>query len=334
MDLESRIQAFALLGDYLKNDFYLERSDELLDVELNNPWFSQDNIKLSLDNWSDQLNIEVLRAWLVPYRLTEVNVAKRVLVIMAGNIPLVGFHDFLSVIIFGHKLVIKLSSNDNILLPLLINKLIDINPGMSQYIEFIDDIEEKIFDAVIATGSDNSAKYFEYYFRQAKKVIRKNRRSVALIDGTESDVSLRGLAYDVFGYFGLGCRSVSKVFLPEGYDLDRLFEVFYPFKDILDHKKYSNNYDYNKAVLLIGKNNILENGFLIMKEDKSFLSPVAVLYYEYYKDISIVKQFLKDNSSQLQCIVSQEHIQFGSAQKPKLWDYADGIDIISFLKEL
>tara|TARA_B100000427_G_C15480942_1_gene582938 strand:- start:267 stop:1271 length:1005 start_codon:yes stop_codon:yes gene_type:complete len=334
MHLESRIQAFVHLGSYLRHNFYTERYNELKEAELANPWFTQDNIKLSIDRWSDQLNVEVLKAWLNPYKLSQFNPPKRVLVIMAGNIPLVGFHDFLSVIISGNKIVVKLSSNDNILLPLLINKLIDINPDISQYIELIDDVKDKKFDGVIATGSDNSAKYFEYYFKKSQTIIRSNRKSVALLDGTESDMQLRGLADDVFGYFGLGCRSVSKVFLPEGYDLDRLFEAFYSFKEIIHHQKYTNNYDYNKAVFLIGKNKVFENGFLILKEEKSFFSPIAVLFYEYYKEMSIVEQFLKDNVDQLQCIVSKNAVPFGSAQKPNLWDYADGIDTIDFLKEL
>ena len=334
MNLESRIQAFAYLGDYLSHDFYIDQMDEIHAAELANPWFTRDNIKLSIKNWSQQLNIDVLKAWLNPYKLSEVNFTKNVLVIMAGNIPLVGFHDFLSVVVFGHKVIVKMSSNDNILLPLLINKLFDINPEFKKYIEFIDDVQDKKFDGVIATGSDNSAKYFEYYFKNTNTIIRRNRRSVAVLDGTESDLQLKGLSYDVFRYFGLGCRNVSKVFLPEGYDLNILFEAFYHFKDLMNHQKYINNYHYNKTVFLIGRNIIFENAFLILKEDKSLFSPISVLFYEYYNNISDVEQYLKHKKDQLQCIVSKDAVPFGETQNPNLWDYADGVDTIDFLKAL
>ena len=194
------------------------------------------------------------------------------------NIPLVGFHDFLTVLISGHKVVIKMSSTDNVLLRLLIDKLISIAPEFKELISFIEEVKNRKFDAVIATGSDNSAKYFEYYFKGAKKIIRKNRRSVAVLDGSESAMELQGLANDVFAYFGLGCRNVSKLFLPKGFDLDNLFKAFYPYSDVVNHKKYGNNYDYNKAIFLMGSNDLIENGFLLMKEDKSLLSPVAMLY--------------------------------------------------------
>jgi hypothetical protein len=187
---------------------------------------------------------------------------------------------------------------------------------------------------VIATGSDNSAQYFEYYFKEAKKIIRKNRRSVAVLDGSESAMELKDLANDVFAYFGLGCRNVSKLFLPKGYDLNKLFEAFFPYSHLLENKKYVNNYDYNKAIFLMGSNKLVENGFLLMKEDKSLLSPVAMLYYEYYDDLHTVEQFIETNAEQLQCVVSKKDIPFGNTQQPNLWDYADGVDTVDFLREL
>ena len=253
---------------------------------------------------------------------------------MAGNIPLVGFHDFLTVLISGHKVVIKMSSIDNVLLKVLIEKLLSIAPEFNDSIAFINDVKNRNFDAVIATGSDNSAQYFEYYFKGAKKIIRKNRRSVAVLDGSESDMELKGLAVDVFAYFGLGCRNVSKLFLPNGYDLNKLFAAFFPYSDLVEHKKYGNNYDYNKAIFLMGRNKLVENGFLLMKEDKSLLSPVAMLYYEYYNDINTVEQFVEKNAEQLQCVVSKKNIPFGNSQQPNLWDYADGVDTVDFLREL
>jgi hypothetical protein len=227
-----------------------------------------------------------------------------------------------------------MSHNDNVLLKVIIDKLISIDAEFKQRISFIDEVESKKFDAVIATGSNASAQYFDYYFKGMRKIIRKNRTSVAILDGNESTLQLKGLADDVFSYFGLGCRNVSKLFLPKGYDLNKLFEVFYPFNKIVEHKKYGNNYDYNKAIFLMGSNKLIENGFIILKEDKSFISPVAMLYYEYYDDIVSVNHLIKESSASLQCVVSKKGIAFGSTQKPNLWDYADGIDTVEFLRGL
>jgi len=334
MNLQARIQAFTLLGEYLKTEIQQESAEKLYSAQVNNPWFTKENIDKSLSAWHKQLKVDILAAWLNPYKLEEVDIAKKVLIIMAGNIPLVGFHDFLTVLISGHKVVIKMSSTDNVLLKLLIEKLISITPEFKESIAFIDDVKNRKFDAVIATGNDNSAQYFEYYFKGAKKIIRKNRRSVAVLDGSESAMELQGLANDVFAYFGLGCRNVSKLFLPKGFDLDNLFKAFYPYYDVVNHKKYGNNYDYNKAIFLMGSNNLIENGFLIMKEDKSLLSPVAMLYYEYYDDVETVEQFIEKNAEQLQCVVSKKDIAFGNTQKPNLWDYADGVDTVEFLRNL
>ena len=334
MNLQARILAFTQLGEYLKTDIYQESEEELALAQVLNPWFTKQNIDKSLCAWHEQLKVDMLSAWLNPYKLQEVFIPKKILIIMAGNIPLVGFHDFLTVLISGHKVVVKMSSTDNVILKVLINKLIRIKPEFKNLIAFIDDVKNRKFDAVIATGSDNSAQYFEYYFKGAKKIIRKNRRSVAVLDGSESTMELKGLADDVFAYFGLGCRNVSKLFLPKGYELNKLFEAFFPYSHLIEHKKYGNNYDYNKAIFLMGSNKLVENGFLLMKEDKSLLSPVAMLYYEYYDDLITVKQFVEENAKQLQCVVSKKDIPFGNTQKPKLWDYADGMDTVDFLREL
>jgi len=334
MNLQARIQAFTHLGEYLKKDLQKESAEKLYSAEVLNPWFTKENIDKSLNAWHEQLKLDMLSAWLRPYKLKELASPKKVLIIMAGNIPLVGFHDFLSVLISGHNVVIKMSSSDNVLLTLLIDKLISIAPEFKKRISFIEEVKNRKFGAVIATGSDNSAKYFEYYFKGVKKIIRKNRRSVAVLEGSESTIELKGLANDVFTYFGLGCRNVSKLFLPKGFDLDNLFKAFYPYSYLLNHKKYANNYDYNKAIFLMGSNHLIENGFLLMKEDKSLLSPVAMLYYEFYEDIHSVEQFIKENAEQLQCVVSKKNTPFGATQKPNLWDYSDGVDTIEFLRGL
>jgi hypothetical protein len=334
MNLKKRIQAFINIGEYIKKDIYEDAKEDLINAEIINPWFTQENIKNSLSAWQEQLQYDILKSWIEPYKLNEIEKQKKVLVIMAGNIPLVGFHDFISVLISGHKLVVKMSSTDNVLLKIIIKKLNKIDPYFKDSISLISDLKVRDFDAVIATGSNNSAQYFEYYFKKAKKIIRKNRRSIAVLDGTESIIELEGLSNDIFTYFGLGCRNVSKLFLPKDYDLDKLFEVFYPFNKIIKHKKYANNYDYNKSIFLMGSNKLVENGFLLMKEEKSLLSPVAMLYYEYYEDIETVKQFVNENSDQLQCIVSKKEIPFGKTQKPNLWNYADSVDTVEFLRKL
>ena len=334
MNLKNRIRVFNQLGDYLRNNFYIDNLNKIAESGFKNPWFTDQNIRQAIDVWGEQLRCENLDVWLDAYKLEEIAHPKKVLIIMAGNIPLVGFHDFLSVMLTGNSVVIKLSSNDNILLPIIINKLIEIEPLFQDYIQFSDHIGVKDFDAIIATGSDNSAKHFEYYFKDIKKIIRKNRRSVAILDGYETEEELNGLANDVFSYFGLGCRNVSKLFLPLDYDIDRLFKAFYPYKDIINNSKYCNNYDYNKAVFLMGSHSIVENGFLMLKEDTSYLSPVSVLYYEYYDDVNVVLKNISDNVEKLQCVVSKKNIPFGNSQKPNLWDYSDGVDTIKFLINL
>jgi len=334
MNLEERIKAFSQLGHFFSDEITDDFAEKLKVAEIKNPWFTEENTKAAIGAWAKLLTSENLNAWLSPYHLTDSLKPKNVLIIMAGNIPLVGFHDFLSVLISGNRAVIKLSSEDKTLLPFIIDKLIDIAPEFEDKIAFTTDVKDKQFDSVIATGSDMSAKYFDYYFKNAKKIIRKNRKSVAILDGTESKKELEELAIDVFAYFGLGCRNVSKLFLPKDYDLDQLFEAFYPYQDVMEHNKYANNYDYNKAIYLMGSHEIIENGFLLLKEDTSLQSPLAMLHYEYYSNLDKVKNFIEENKQQLQCVVSKNDTVFGQTQNPNLWDYADGEDTIAFLMEV
>ena len=331
MNLEERIHAFSQLGDFLKQTSDLEFAQKLKEAEIKNHWFTLANQKKALKTWTNHLTIETLKAWLTPYDLKEQNTPKNVLVIMAGNIPLVGFNDFISVLITGNNAIVKMSSDDNVLLAFIAKKLIAICPEFEERVQFIEEIKDKKLDAVIATGSNTSAKYFDYYFKNTKKIIRKNRNSVSILDGTESKAELELLAKDVFTYFGLGCRNVSKVFLPKNYDLDQLFKAFYSFRDIIEHKKYANNYDYHKAIFLMGDYQITDNGFFLLKEDESLQSPLAMLYYEYYSNKEEVENFIAENKQKLQCVVSKNHIAFGETQNPNLWDYADGKDTIEFL---
>ena len=258
-------------------------------------------------------------------------------IIMAGNIPLVGFHDFLSVLISGHSVLVKQSSNDKHLLPYLTKYLEHVEPQFKGVIKFT---EEKLknFDAVIATGSNNTARYFEYYFKNKPSIIRNNRNSVAVLTGKETSAELKNLSEDVFRYYGLGCRNVSKLFVPKGYKFDAFFEAIYHWHPIVEKAKYANNYDYNKAVYLMSEFDMLENGFFMIKEDESYASPIATLFFEYYNDLSELKETLEAKKEQIQCIVSngfiKNEIAFGATQKPQLWDYADDVDSIKFLSSI
>ena len=331
MNLKERISLFSSLGNLIsdKDNPSIYTSFHL--IKTSNPWFSEENISLSLSSISKMLTEEALIDWTSIYYFKSNLNEKKVFIIMAGNLPLVGFHDFLSVLISGNVAVVKLSSKDNILPRILIELMISIDPRISEYINIVDNIIDLNVDAVIATGSDNSSKYFDYYFKGFKSIIRKNRRSVAILDGSESEIQLESLADDVFSYFGLGCRSVSKIYIPIDYDLNKLFKSFFKYNPIINNIKYANNYDYNKTIYLMNKENLLDNGFVIFKEDQSIQSPVATIFYEYYNSRVDLNNYIKSNRNLFQCIVSNKDIPFGQSQFPKLTDYADQKDTIEFL---
>ncbi|MCM5663360.1 acyl-CoA reductase [Galbibacter mesophilus] len=348
-DIHNRIRAFVKLGDFLRQfpseKSKIEASDEIdstfIDgfwhqiklAEEHNSWFTKENVLFSIKNWAEALTESNLKKWLSGYLIDEVT-PKKVAIIMAGNIPLVGFHDFLSTLIIGHDVLVKLSSNDKHLLPYLAKYLEVVEPSFKGKITFT---EEKMtgFDAVIATGSDNTARYFEYYFGSKPNIIRKNRNSVAVLTGKESKEELEALGKDIFMYYGLGCRSVSKLFVPEGYNFDTFFEAIYSYGDIIHETKYANNYDYNKAVYLMSLFKILENGFLMLKEDEGYASPIATVFYEQYDSEEVLKNKLAEDSDKIQCVVAnnfmENEVAFGRTQHPNLWDYADGVDTIKFL---
>ena len=213
----------------------------------------------------------------------------------------------------------------------IIELLISLDSRIADYIVIVDDIVKNKYDALIATGSDNSSKYFNYYFKDYKSIIRKNRRSVAILNGEETEEDLKQLAKDIFLYFGLGCRNVSKLYLPSGYDTDKLFNAFFDYKDVINHLKYSNNYDYNKTVYLMNSEKLLDNGFVLLKENESIQSPVATVFYEYYNNRSELNDFIEENKVLFQCIVSKDDIEFGQTQFPKINDYSDQVDTIEFL---
>lgn len=318
----------------LYNELFFEDFENLIQLsQSHNGWYTPENVYFSIQSWAKALTEENLDQWLANYNL-EINEPKNVGLILAGNIPLVGFHDFLSVLISGNKVLIKTSSNDQFLLPFLAKYIIAIEPEFSKKITFVEGKLEN-FDAVIATGSNNTARYFEYYFKDKPSIIRKNRNSVAVLNGKETKEQLIALGEDIFRYFGLGCRNVSKLFVPKGYSFNAFFEAIFEYQDIIHYEKYANNYDYNKAVFLMSNFKLLDNGFLTIKEDSSYASPISSVFYEFYDSIDELQVRLRSESEQIQCIVSnnlvKNSIDFGQTQKPNLWDYADNVDTISFL---
>lgn len=329
------------VSDLEHNDPFFDRLQQrIVTASHHNGWFTQDNVLFALEQWAEALTPTNLDTWLEPYQL-QPSIARNVGIIMAGNIPLVGFHDFVSVLLSGHTLQVKQSSNDKFLLPIIADYLKTIAPHWKQAIQFVGgDAESRLkdFDAVIATGSNNTARYFEYYFKGKPSIIRKNRNSVAILTGQESPEELALLGEDIFRYFGLGCRNVSKLFVPKGYNFDAFFQAIYPWNSIIHQHKYANNYDYNKAVYLMSQFKLLDNGFLMLKEDQKFGSPIATLFYEHFEDKSQLGSYLEEQEDSIQCIVSKGlfkgDIPFGQTQHPKLWDYADGVDTLEFLAGL
>ena len=318
----------------LFNELFFDHFENLILLsQSHNGWYTPENVYFSIQSWATALTEENLEQWLSSYNLGTKE-PKNIGLILAGNIPLVGFHDFLSVLITGNNVLIKTSSNDQFLLPFLAKYLIAIEPEFSSKITFVEGKLEN-FDAVIATGSNNTARYFEYYFKDTPSIIRKNRNSVAVLNGKESKEQLVALGEDIFRYFGLGCRNVSKLFVPKGYSFNAFFEAIFAYQDVIHYEKYANNYDYNKAVFLMSNFKLLDNGFLTIKEDSSYASPISSVFYEYYDSIEDLQIRLQAENEQIQCIVSnnlvENSIDFGQTQKPNLWDYADNVDTISFL---
>lgn len=353
MTLETKKSVFVELGKFLSqfseeentrnesvlgNDLFFDDFIKLILLsQSHNGWYTPEQVYFAIKSWADALTEENITKWLSKYSTdfaqdnkTEKNVA----LILAGNIPLVGFHDFLSVLITGNKALVKTSSNDQHLLPFLAKYLVFVDESLKDKITFVEGKLEN-FDTVIATGSNNTARYFEYYFKDKPSIIRKNRNSAAVLNGKETNEELEALGEDIFRYFGLGCRNVSKLFVPKGYSFDAFFQAIFKYQDVIHYEKYANNYDYNKAVFLMSNFKLLDNGFLTLKEDPSYASPISSVFYEFYENIDELQARLDADAEQIQCIVSNDLIQnsipFGQTQNPQLWDYADNVDTITFL---
>ena len=321
----------------LNNNLFFDGFQDLINLsQSHNGWYTPEQVYFSIQSWAKALTEHNLNTWLSKYDIGDIE-PKNVALILAGNIPLVGFHDFLSVLISGHKALVKTSSNDQHLLPFLAKYLIAVEPRFREFITFTEGKLEN-FDAVIATGSNNTSRYFEYYFKDKPSIIRKSRNSVAVLTGDESKEQMVALGEDIFRYFGLGCRNVSKLFVPRDYNFDHFFNAMFEYQDVIKYEKYANNYDYNKAVFLMSNFKLLDNEFLTIKEDPSYASPISSVFYEFYDDLDAVKIRLENDRDKIQCIVStdliSDSIPFGKTQLPELWDYADDVDTIVFLSKI
>lgn len=338
MNLTERIKTFSALGNVLidglngQSKQYTSQLNHLIEAQhLKNPWFTSENVRMAISAIAAELTDEKLKKWTDFYPdLKKEYPPLRVAVIMAGNIPLVGFHDFLTVLISGNNIQAKTSSKDSDLIKFIGTILCDIDPEYRNKITFSDGPLSG-FDLVIATGSDNTSRYFENYFGKYPSIIRKNRNSIAILEGNETDEELEALGKDVFSYFGLGCRNVSKLYVPEGYDFSKLIRKWEKYSYLISHQKYANNYDFNKAVFIVNRESFTDTGFVLIKEDRGLASPVSVLWYEQFRSPEMVKEITENLKERIQCIIGKNHLSFGSAQSPVLWDYADGTDTVEFL---
>ncbi len=330
MEFNNRSKTFLALKEQLQ-----AIPQDILDkAGIYNPWFTSESIRKSLNGLITYLDESKFSEWLERYQHLQPP-QKTIGVIMAGNIPLVGIHDFICVLMWGHKIQIKLSSQDNILLPYIAELLAQTEPEIKKDIEFVERLGN--FDAVIATGSNNTSRYFDFYFSKYPNIIRKNRTSAAILNGEEQEEELMALGHDLFDYFGLGCRNVSKIFIPESYDIKTLLSTLQStYGHLTDHHKYANNYYYNRSVMLVNQVPHADSGFALFQENERLFSPVSVIYYEKYADKDQLSRTLNAYKDNLQCIVSSggwftDSFSFGEAQSPDIWDYADHVDTMAFL---
>ncbi|MEO9872709.1 acyl-CoA reductase [Ekhidna sp.] len=331
MNKSEKINAFSELGKKIARLTEPEIEQLARSAKVQNGWFSIESVKNALEGISFMLKEDKLKEWTNRYNLENTE-PKVIGVVMAGNIPLVGFHDLVSILMSGHFAAIKPSSDDQFLTKTIVDWIVQIEPRFKKNLE----IREKLtdIDAVIATGSDNTARYFEYYFKDIPRIIRKNRTSVAILSGNESSEELMHLGEDIFSYFGLGCRNVSKVFTPNGYDFREAFPHFEAFKDVANHNKYRNNYDYYKSIYLVNKTPHLDTGFMLVNSTDELVSPISVLFHQEYDSLESLQTILDSRKDKIQCIVGKDFIPFGNTQRPELWDYADDVDIMDFLSSL
>lgn len=330
LDTDRVIRALVELGHRISN-----RSSEIDDIleraYQKNNWFTRDNVLLALDNIIDQfLDGEKLHAFARHYGIDKAPVASKTIgLVFAGNVPLVGFHDWLCVMLAGHRAMVKLSSKDDVLFPFILGLLSDIDPQLAQRTVIVERLKD--FDAVIATGSNNSARYFEHYFGKYPHIIRRNRGSVAIIDQETTNAQLDKLAKDIFSFFGLGCRNVSKLFVQRNVDISKVLEKFESYSFVKDHFKYKNNFDYRLTIVLMNNQPHYSNGFVVAVEEKTVSTPLSVLHFEYFDSPDDLKEKLDAQSEDIQVIEGNGFVSFGEAQSPSLFDYPDNVDVMQFL---
>ncbi len=354
MNIKQRTEAFIKLGTFLyqfnndktnksnsplNNKFYNDFNKLISTIEIKNKWFTKEHVRYSISAIANLLTEKNITKWINNYPSINNNSTNKTIgVVMAGNIPLVGFHDMLCVLISGHNFLGKMSSKDDQLIKKIADILIEINPEFKNLISFTEHNLSN-FDAIIATGSNNTSRYFEYYFNNYPHIIRKNRNSIAILTGNETKEELNKLADDIFLYFGLGCRNISKLYVPKNYTFDVFFKSIDHYKKIINHNKYANNYKYYKSIFLLNKTPHFDNGFSLLTENFSISSPISIINYEKYNSIKTLTKTIAQNSENIQCIVTncnefKNKVKFGQAQKPELWDYADNIDTLEFLSQI
>ncbi len=339
------VDAFSTLGKLIEQE--LNQSDSglqaaMVQARIHNGWFTPSNMEFALKQWSKNLQAESLQHFLSPYTIpaSPKTGSKKVGIILPGNLPLVGFHDLFCVLLSGHTCIAKLSSEDSHLIKYLVEKLTAIEPTLKERIHFTENL--KNIDAVIATGSDNTNRYFEYYFGRLPHIFRKNRTSIAVLSGTETQEEMEKLSDDLFIYFGLGCRNVSKLFVPEKFDLDHFFDGMKKHSELIHHHKYANNYNYYRTIYSMKLLPYFDNGFIVLKEDESLSSPVSIVHFEKYSDLKQVESKLTAQRDAIQCVSVSEKlsrsfssslplVSFGQTQHCDLVSYADGVDTMKFL---
>jgi hypothetical protein len=330
---QQRVDAIIQLGQVLAN-WPQKRTNLFHQAYIHNNWFTHDNVANACASWAAQLTTENMAKFVSAYDWPDTS-QQTTAVIAAGNIPLVGLHDVLCVLLSGQKLLLKTSQDDTVLIEAVLHELIEILPSLKDSIIISKERLPKDFDKVIATGSNNTNRYFEHYFANKKHLLRGARTSVAVLTGNETDEDMQALANDIFMYFGLGCRNVSKIYIPQQFDFAMLYENAHAYKHVIDHHKYANNYTYHKAIMLLNMAPFLDNGFLLLSEDERMASPLSMLFYEKYNDIQEVEDKLQAKSNQVQCVISKfsqpEWVGLGRAQQPSLFDFADGVDTVAFL---
>jgi len=341
LSLNQRIEVFDLLSRDI-NRYLSDTNDPkatwlrsaVSQAQQRNGWFVEREVTRALAYWADALKGPSLKAWLEDYQIgDEIKHPQNVGIIMAGNIPMVGMHDLVCVFLSGHKALVKCSSSDDVLLPALVTHMIELNANVNQNVQIILGKLE-YYQAMIATGSNNTARHFQAYFGNKPHIIRRNRTGIAILDGSENSSDLEALMADALTYFGLGCRNVTKLFLPANFDLNLIFKASLPFAYLMSHNKYHNNYTYHKALMMLERKNILDNDLILLTESKQLYSPVSVINYEYYNGLEELNSKINDQLMDIQCVIGKNHRPFGSAQSPRLRDYADGVDTLEFLLNL